>query len=332
MIITRTPLRVSLAGGGTDFPTFYNVHGGAVLSFTINKYVYITVSEKFDGKTRLSYSHTEIVDDPAELQHDIARETLKLYGEKGLEITTVADVPSYGTGLGSSSAFAVGLIKALSARNGERCPAKMLAETAFTVESTLCGHPVGKQDQYAAAFGGVHFYEFTKGNISVEPILLNEEQKTYLEARMMLFHVDLIRNSERILEHQRENLAKDDDAIGGALVLRNLAYELRNRIVIAKDLTMVGACLNSGWKNKKRLEGNIGNKYIQSLIDLAIRAGASGGKLCGAGGGGFLLIFAEPETHQKIRDVLNLRQMPFSIEMQGSEVIYDSAKTQTAVY
>lgn len=330
MIITRTPLRVSLVGGGTDFPSFYRNYGGAVLSFAINKYVYVTVNEKFDGKTRLSYSLTETVDDPKELRHDIAREILKHFMESGLEVTTVADVPSYGTGLGSSSAFTVGLIKALTARRGERFPPKLLAETAYMVEATLCGHSVGKQDQYAAAFGNLHFYEFAE-HISVEPILLECEQKKYLESRLMLFHLDKIRNSNAILESVESNLLFYSKSVKIASKLRDLAYELRNEIVEKGNLEELGRYLHRGWKLKKLMSDKVSDVQIDRIYSSALHAGAQGGKLCGAGGGGFFLFFVPPEKHEAVRIALGLRQMQFRIEPHGCEVIYDSAKIENSL-
>lgn len=175
MIITRTPLRISLFGGGTDVYDFYRHYGGACISFTIDKYIYVSLNEKFDGKTRLSYSQTETVDDPKDLKHDLAREVLGFYNLRGVEISSTADIPGGGTGLGSSSAFTVGLLAAISGkiRNGVPYCRSMLAETAYTVEGNLCGHPVGKQDQYAAAYGGFHYYGFLQdGTVQVQPLQL----------------------------------------------------------------------------------------------------------------------------------------------------------------
>jgi len=318
-------LRISLVGGGTDFPEFYNRHGGAVISFAISKYVYISVNEKYDGKTRVSYSHTETVEDVRQLEHSIARETLAFFEEKGLEITSVADVPGTGTGLGSSSAYTVGLIKALSARNGERFPPKMLAETAYTVEAKLCGHAVGKQDQYAAAYGGVHFFEFKKDYTSVEPIPMSDGKIKYIEDRMLLFHVDLIRNADTILSMQQERLVSDCDTINAAKKMTTIAYELREMLRdYGADVSFIGDVLHRNWVQKKKLSNGISHKYIDDLYIAGRNAGADGGKLCGAGGGGFMLFFAEPDKHEAIRRAVGLRQMTFKIEKEGCKVIYDS--------
>lgn len=321
-------MRISLVGGGTDFPAFYNRHGGAVVSFAINKYIYISVNEKFDGKTRLSYSHTETVKDVRELEHSIARETLTFFGEQGLEITSVADVPGTGTGLGSSSAYTVGLIKALSARNGERFPPKLLAETAYTVESRLCGHVLGKQDQYASAFGGIHFFEFKKDYTSVEPIPLTSEQVANLEERMMLFHVDLIRDASTILEKQQDHLCMSATSIKAANEMVDIALELRETLISlpndGSSMSFIGDFLHRNWVRKKKLSEGISHKYIDDLYIAGRNAGATGGKLCGAGGGGFMLFIAEPNRHEAIRKAVGLRQVQFGIEKEGCKVIYDS--------
>lgn len=324
MVISKTPLRISLVGGGTDVPAFYRKYGGAVVSFTISKFIYVSVNDKFNGRTRVSYSQTENVDDPSELQHDLVRETLVMLDEKGLEITSVSDIPGEGTGLGSSSSFTVGLLAALSQKiNSKPYPRKILAETAHTIESKLCKHPgVGKQDVYAAAFGGLHYYQFNKDeSVSVEPIFMNAEQKENLESHLILLYTDLFRSADFILGEQERNIGKAGKSQKAALALKELAFDLGTEMQ-AGHFCNIGQYLKRGWELKKWLSNSISNPYIDELHARGIEAGAEGAKLCGAGGGGFFLFYAEPECHKAIQENTGLRCMPFKMENEGSTIIY----------
>ena len=321
MIVTRTPLRISLFGGGTDVDSFYRHFGGAVLSFAINKYIYVSVNDKFDGRTRVSYSVTENVDDPKELKHDIVRETLNFYNLRGLEIVSVSDIPGNGTGLGSSSSFAVGLMAALSARTRSGVPycRSMLAETAYTIEANLCGHPCGKQDQYAASYGGFHYYGFNQdGTVQVQPVEFPEEMQRHL----MLFWTGISRSANEILEAQKSRLkASNESAIKAGKDMLNLTDYMVEQFE-KRDYSNLGKMMHLSWKTKKSLNPAASNKEIDLLYAKAINAGAIGGKLCGAGGGGFFLFVVPPEKQDGLREALKLRQVPFKIEPEGSKVIY----------
>lgn len=326
MILSRTPLRISLVGGGTDVPNFYRNHGGGVVSMTINQFVHISVNDKFDGRTRVSYSVTENVDNPADLKHDLVRECLNSFDVKGLEITCVSDIPGEGSGLGSSSAFTVGLLAALSRKCMDKIyPAKMLAETAHTIEAKLCKHPgIGKQDQYASAFGGLHYYEFSKDEaVGIVPIFMTPEQKEYLESHLLLLYTGITRSATDILRNQEKNLSSSREAIAAGCQLREMACDLA--IDLGRgDFHKVGTYLFLGWKLKRRLSDAISNPEIDRIHDSGVAAGAIGGKLLGAGGGGFFLFFADPKLHADIRTATELREVEFKIEEKGSEIVYDS--------
>lgn len=326
MIITRTPLRISLCGGGTDMPAFYTQHGGAVVSLTIDKYIYVNINPKFDGKIRLSYSRTENVDHAENIKHDLVRLTLKWMALKGVEITSISDIPGEGSGLGSSSSFEVGLLHAISAYQGnEWCP-KSLAEGAYMVEAELCGHPVGKQDQYAAAFGGLHFYEFQQdGGVRVEPFDMLDEELSFIMHHFLLVWTGRVRKSGEILRQQRSNMSNNGLYIHRANAMKDSAFLLRKEL-IQRNLTEIGPCLHENWMLKKEMAPGISDDKIDGLYDLAMQHGATGGKLCGAGGGGFLLFFAEPERHEEISAALGLRRIPVRLEEKGSTVIYNGEK------
>lgn len=324
MILTKTPLRVSLAGGGTDMASFYTRQVGAVVSFTIDKYMYVGLNRKFDGKTRVSYSETEIVDHPRELKHQLAREVLGYFGTNGVEITSISDIPGEGTGLGSSSAFTVGLIRALSAYSdaGISLTESALAELAYHVERNQCGYPVGKQDQYAVAHGGLKFYIFNSNEIVDVETLGDLAVLKGLESHLMLFYTGATRKANLILSEQDKNI-KQDIQLGTKL--RSLAIELRDQFRKGNYLA-VGDVLGRGWALKKQLASDITNTWLNDIYDQAIDAGAIGGKLLGAGGGGFFL-FAVPQAKQEsVAAALSLKRVPFRIDCEGSRVIYESEK------
>lgn len=317
MIITRTPLRVSLVGGGTDLPAFYSKHDGAVVSVAIDKYIYIMVNRKFDGRLRISYSKTENVEHFAQIEHDIARETLKLFGVKGLEIVFSSDVPGNGTGLGSSSAVAVGLIKAIADGYGNRLTTDMLAEIAYSVEAQRCGHPVGKQDHYAAAYGGFSFFEFKKDKVHTSHIPMLDEQKVMVASQMMLFWTGVARPANEILTDMKFGPESEESGI----LMAELARDL-NGCLVDGQFRKIGACVNAAWQLKKKFSRKISTEWIDSTISLAKLYGAEGAKICGAGGGGFLLVIAEDKFQRKIEETLKMRRLPFRIGAEGSKVIY----------
>jgi len=324
MIISRTPLRISFGGGGTDLKAYYGKDFGAVTSTAINKYVYITVNKKFDDKIRVSYSRTEIVAGVEAIQHDLVREAMKLSGvTQGVEITSIADIPSRGTGLGSSSAFTVGLLNALYAFKGEHKPAKALAEEACQIEIDILKEPIGKQDQYITAFGGIQHIQFhPDGNVFVDPVICKKEVKDKLERNLLLFYTGITRRADSVLRKQEENLNKKDK-FDSLKKMKQLASEIRDRLIDGSNHQLIGKYLHQGWLEKKKLASNISSKMIDEYYQKAIESGAVGGKLLGAGGGGFLLFYCEEQNKGAVRKALqDLKEAPFKFEPQGSKIIY----------
>ena len=324
MIISRTPLRVSFAGGGSDLPAFYEHEPGAVLSTAIDHYIYITVNKKFDQKIRASYSVTEIVDSVDELKHELIREAMRLLALDGnIEITSISDIPSRGTGLGSSSTYTVGLLNALYAHRGQRAGADRLAREACDIEIERCGKPIGKQDQYIAAFGGLQFIQFNPdGSVYVDPVIFRTDTKQTLQNRLLLLYTGLTRSANGILEAQKRNTERDEEGRQRLRAMTRLAHELREALC-HNDVDSFGEMLHQGWLLKRELADGISNECIDTWYDRARQHGALGGKLLGAGGGGFLLLYAPPERHRQIVDALpELRPTPFRFEPQGSKIIY----------
>ena len=324
MIITRTPLRVSFAGGGTDLRAFYGRERGAVLSAAIDKYIYITVNRKFDQRVRASYSVTEIVDRAADLRHELIREALRLVGiEGGVEITSISDVPSQGTGLGSSSSYTVGLLNALYAFTGRLMSAERLAAEACHIEIEICGKPIGKQDQYIAAHGGLQFIEFSSDeSVCTQPIPCPGTVRRELASRLLMLYTGVTRAAEDVLGAQRANTEQGGETMAVLRRMRAYADALRERLC-AGHLDGFGELLHEGWMLKRTLAEGITSAAIDAWYDRARRHGAIGGKLLGAGGGGFLLLYAPPERHAEICAALpELRPLPVSIEPQGSRIIF----------
>ena len=324
VIITRTPLRVSFAGGGTDLRAFYGRERGAVLSAAIDKYIYITVNRKFDDRVRASYSVTEMVDRASELRHELIREALGLVGiEGGVEITSISDVPSQGTGLGSSSSYTVGLLNALYAFTGRLVNAERLAAEACRIEIEICGKPIGKQDQYIAAYGGLQFMEFNPDeSVFTEPIPCTREVRRELAGSLLMLYTGLTRSAADVLGAQRSNTEKNGETFAVLQRMRDYADALRERLC-AGNLDGFGEVLHEGWMLKRTLADGITSAAIDDWYGRARRHGAVGGKLLGAGGGGFLLLYAHPERHAEICAALpELRPMPFSLEPQGSRIIF----------
>ncbi len=323
MIISKTPFRVSLAGGGTDLPAYYQRGWGAVTTLAICKYMYVTLNRKFDDRIRVSYSQTEVVDNLDELQHDLVRECLRFVGIlNGVEITTVADVPSRGTGLGSSSALTVGLLNALHAYKGEYRSPRELAEEACEIEIGRLGKPIGKQDQYIAAFGGVQYFRFlADGTVLDDPVIMDVSRMQLIEERLRLYYVGGARRAEDILSHQNARTHLNARSLDR---LRHLASEVRDCLAsIERDLDSIGNLLEEGWRNKKSLAPGIATSNVDTYYRKAVAAGADGGKLLGAGGGGFLLLYVRPERQDQVRDALApLRELPLHIARQGSKIIY----------
>jgi len=321
MIISRTPLRVSFAGGGSDLSAYYLHKPGAVTSTAIDKYIYITVNKRFDEQIRVGYSKTEIVDSVDEIQHDLVRESLKyLKIDGGIEITSIADIPSRGTGLGSSSSFTVGLLNVLHAYKGEFASARRLAEEACEVEIRRVGEPIGKQDQYIVAYGGLQHIQFNPDeSVFVDPVICPPDVKQRLQENLMLFYTGKTRKASTILHEQRANTKDRLHVLDGMV---ELSRNLRDSLV-AGDIGEFGELLHRGWVLKKQLASGISDGGIDRLYERARKAGAGGGKVLGAGGGGFLLLYCEKKKQGKVIKALSgLRYTPFAFEPQGSKIIY----------
>ena len=324
MIISRTPLRMSFVGGGSDIPRFYEKFGGAVLSTTIDKYVFVTCNPKFDNGIRVAYSKNEEVTHVDQIEHRIVRATLKLLeAGGGIEITTIADVPSRGTGLGSSSSFTVGLLHVLHAFQGRYASAARLAEEACRVELELCSEPIGKQDQYAAAFGGLNLFEFQcSGRVDVTPVMMLTERRQSLAQRIIAFYTGVTRSAGSILEAQSEGITRDIDKQRVLRRMAELAHIMKSEIE-SGNLDSFGEILHENWELKKSLAVGISNTQIDHWYDTARRHGASGGKILGAGAGGFLIFAADEDRHAEIAQALaGLRRVKLGFEPLGSRIIF----------
>lgn len=323
MIISKTPLRISFVGGGSDFPSFYKKQMGAVVSATIDKYIYIAVNKRFEDSIRVSYSITEIVKRPEELKHEIVREALLLLGlKKRVEVVSIADIPSKGTGLGSSSAYTVGLLNALWAYKNKRILPINLAHGACFIEIHQCGRPIGKQDQFATAYGGFNYIQFrTDGSIFVDPIKLKRETRRKLQKSLIMFYTGMTRSSEAILKRQGKQVENSSckRAIIGQMV--ELAGEMK-ALLESDRVDGFGGLLHKNWEMKKSLAEGISNPKIDEWYKVAREHGATGGKILGAGGGGFLLFYAPQERHKEIAGALpELLRSPFRFESGGSRII-----------
>ncbi len=323
MIISRTPLRVSFFGGGSDLQVYYRQSPGLVLSTAVDQFIYITVNKKFDDLIRVSYSKTEITDSVDKIEHNIIREALKLVGiEKGIEIVYMGDVPlgSAGTGLGSSSALAVGVLNALYAYTGRHIDAETLARQASQIEIDILGNPMGKQDQYASAYGGLNSIQFNADeSVFVDPVIFTQETKDVLESKFLMFYTGIERLSSSILGEQQSNIGDNFDQINQVVDLAHQGIEaLRNN-----DIESIGPLLHQSWLLKKQFAQGVSNPVLDEIYQGAIDAGALGGKLLGAGGGGFFLFYCEPEHQLAVRNALgHLKETKFRFEPQGSKIIY----------
>lgn len=321
MIITKTPFRISFAGGGSDLADFYEKYGGCVLSTSINRYCYISIHPYFDENgTMLKYSENELVYNLSDIKHRIFNCVLNERQIHGVEITSTADIPG-GTGLGSSSTFTVGLLNTLNCYQGKYMSKGKLAEKACEIEIEKLGSPIGKQDQYAAAFGGLNFIRFHQdGEVSVSPVMMQTETYRKLQGNLMMFYTGDTRSANSILAEQKKNIGADDKA-SNLKQMCALAEEMRQALE-ENRLDSFGDLLNEGWKLKRTLASGISNPAIDEAYEIAMANGALGGKLLGAGGGGFLLFYCPPKDQERLRVALRLRRFPFSFEKDGTSVVY----------
>ncbi len=328
MILSRAPLRVSLAGGGSDLPAFYEQESGEVLSFAIDKYVYIAAHELFKGGIRLSYSKTEEVDFPSQIEHPLIRESfLETNFLQPIEIGSFADVPGTGTGLGSSSAFTVALLNGLTHLNGMSASfadiPKYLADTACKIEIERCGQLIGKQDQFASAYGGINQIRFNPdGSTEVESLLAEQSLEDFLNESLALFYLGFGRPGSEILNDQSAKLKNKAIEFKSMQELRNLVPQMRIALN-NKDHYYLGHLLTRGWQLKASTSSSISSPQIDAAFIEALELGALGGKVVGAGGGGFFLLALEPQKRDAfIKNFTKYRNLPFRISRAGAEIIY----------
>ncbi len=322
MIVTQTPLRISFFGGGTDFHRYFLDEGGCVLSTAIDKYIFVIVKERFDEKIRVGYTRTELVDALDQVEHELVRETLRKTGVASrIEVATMGDIPAHGSGLGSSSTVTVGLLNALHTYVGDPQPLAVLAAQACEIEIDVLGKPIGVQDQYIVAFGGQRFITFGQdGTITLEPLRVEPAVLQRLNASLMLFYTNVARKAETILAEQVQNITDRRPILRA---MKEMAVTAR-RTLEAGDLDDFGALLHEGWLYKQRLASQVGNPMLNGLYDAARRAGALGGKITGAGGGGYLLLYCPPERQDAVRAALYpLPELPFRFERDGTKVIFN---------
>ncbi len=330
MIVSKTPFRMSFVGGGSDLPAFYREEPGAVVSTSIDKHMYIAVNRKFDGRVRVSYSRTEDVESAAQVEHPLVREALELTGiEGGIEIASMADIPSQGSGLGSSSAYTVGLLNALHAYCNRYVSKEALARMACEIEIERCGEPIGKQDQYAAAFGGLNLIRFQPdGTVAVDPVIVQPEMLASFEASIIVFYTGRTRSASEVLARQSAGLAAPERR---ALLRRmvELAFDFKRELESA-SLAALGPILDENWRLKSQLAHGITDPQIDAWYTTGMTHGATGGKLLGAGAGGFLMFIAPPEQHHRLRGVLSdLQRVVFRFDRAGAQVVFYQPNSST---
>ena len=330
MIITKTPLRITFTGGGSDMPSFFEKHDGHCINATIDKYVYVLVKKRSDNKIYLKYSENELVDTNTifEIQHDFIRETLIYLGvDYGLEIINWADIPTKGSGLGSSGSFLVGLLNAIHTLEGNHVSKEKLAQQASHIEMVLCGKPIGYQDQYAAAYGGLNELKFTTDNghnIKVVPLIKNQDDLNSISQDLLLFYTGITRESSSVLSDQNKNLMSKEDTINAMKenvdLSKWLAEHLRN-----KEYQYIGHALRMNWDLKLKFSNKVANEDIIKMYDKGREGGASGGKIIGAGGGGFMMFYVERTKQQStegmVSELGNYKIMNFNIDHYGSRVL-----------
>jgi D-glycero-alpha-D-manno-heptose-7-phosphate kinase len=327
MILTRTPFRITLGGGGTDLPSFYGQHGGFILAVSIDKYMFLNVNTPIvDDKIRVRYTASELVNHVDEVQHTLAREALRHFGiRNGIEIVSIADIPS-GTGLGSSSSYLVGLLNALHTLLQDQATPHRLAEEACHIELEVLKKPIGKQDQYMASFGGLTALDIKKdGTVAVTRLELDVDLVESLEHNILMFYTNEMRDATVILKKQDEaTKTKDRTVVTSLLEIKDIGIEI-SEAISKGNLRYFGELLDTHWETKKRLSRGISNPQIDAWYELAKQNGAIGGKISGAGGGGFLMLYCE-ENKTKLREAMRsagLRELKFRFDFEGSKVVFD---------
>lgn len=322
MVISETPLRISFVGGGTDLKSFYHMEDGMVLSTTIDKYIYVIVKERFDDKIFINYSIKEIVNDVSEIKHELVREAMRKTGVlSGVEITTLADIPSEGSGLGSSSSVTVGLLNALYNFAGKLVTAERLAQEASEIEIEICKKPIGKQDQYIAAYGGLNKITFHPDEtVSISRLPLSNGDLRRLCSNILLFYTNKTRKSDDILKRQKEDTGNKREVLGK---MRD-AVRILEDALIDKKFDKLGELLHENWLLKKSLVDTISNNDIDEMYERALNAGAVGGKIAGAGGGGFLLLYVPTREQDSVRTAMNdYKEFPFMLDPIGTRIIFN---------
>jgi D-glycero-alpha-D-manno-heptose-7-phosphate kinase len=325
MIISRAPVRVTLGGGGTDLESYYSKHGGFLIAAAIDRHVFISANKRFYDSIRLSYSQTEIVDDIAQIKHPIFREALRLLDiKKGIELVSIADVPA-SCGLGTSSTFTVSLLNALHAYKRDFVTQKQLAEEACRIEIDILGEPIGKQDQYIAAFGGITCLTFERnGDVTVEPLRISDETLDQLESNILLFHTGIERSASEILSEQDEKSKKNDPGmIENLHRIKKIGVEARKALETGA-VDRFGELLHVHWETKKQRSQRMSDPFIDECYELARNNGALGGKIMGAGGGGFFMLYCHNSDKHKLAQAmkkLGLKPMRFHFDFEGAKIL-----------
>jgi D-glycero-alpha-D-manno-heptose-7-phosphate kinase len=320
MVVSQTPLRLSFVGGGTDFASFYKVHKGQVISATIDKYIYVIVKKRFDDLIVLHYTENEIVENVADIKHDIIKAALQHVGiQKGIEIITLADITAKGSGLGSSSVLTVGLLNALYHFKGMQVSSEQIANEACIIEIDMLKKPIGKQDQYIAAYGGIKKIEFNADHsVTVSDLLLSDTDKNKLQASIILHNTSVMRKAESVLEEQSNNIAHKIEELK---TIAGLVNELETAFS-NKQFEVLGNLLAINWENKKKLASAVSNPHINEMVAVALTNGATGCKIAGAGGGGFLMSYVPLQQQDNFRTAMSAyKELTYTFDPAGSRIL-----------
>tara|TARA_B110000003_G_scaffold210859_1_gene209826 strand:- start:89 stop:1081 length:993 start_codon:yes stop_codon:yes gene_type:complete len=329
MVICRTPFRVSFIGGGSDLKSFYKHEPGCVISTSIDKYMYLSMHKYFhDNQSIIKYSSTEKITSINEIKHDIIREVFRLFSIKNVDFNSIADIPA-GTGMASSSAFTVALINLCSAYLGHNLPNHELAKLACEVEIEILKEPIGKQDQYGCALGGLNFIQFNPDDsVEVKPIFLSNQKINMMNDNLLLFYTNIDRSASKILKDQNKNTIESKSHRDNLRRMTFLTKEMYNEF-LKGNVNSLGHFLNESWKLKQSMSSKISNQHINDIYKIAMNNGADGGKLLGAGGGGFFLFYCEKEKQEKLRkSLLKFKELKFKFDYKGSSIIFNDNKNE----